>query len=77
MSSVKFEPNIAGFNELRRSPEMQGIIRQHAEAASARAGNGYKVKMYPSRAIAVVEAATDEAAQDNLDNNTLLKAVRG
>lgn len=77
MSSVKFEPNIAGFNELRRSGEMQAIIRGYAEAAAARAGNGYKVKMYPSRAIAVVEAATEEAAQDNYDNNTLLKAVRG
>lgn len=77
MSNIEFEPNIAGFNELRRSAEMQGIIREHAEAAAARAGNGYKVKMYASRAIAVVEAATDEAAQDNLDNNRLLKAVRG
>ena len=77
MSNVKFEPNIAGFNELRRSPEMQNIIRQEAEAYAARAGNGYKVKMYPSRAVAIVEAATDEAKQDNLDNNTLLKKVRG
>ena len=46
---------------------------------AARAGDGYATDVYQagSRVIASVYTETEEAMKDNLENNTLLKAVSG
>jgi hypothetical protein len=78
MSNFEFKLNRAGLDELRKSAEMQGILQSHANAVSARAGAGYatSIEMGRDRAVAFVRAETMEAVRDNLENNTLLKAVR-
>lgn len=75
--NIKFVPNNAGLDELRNSPGMVSVLVQYADQIKGRAGDGYEVYHGPSRANVSVRTATAEAAQDNLDNNTLLKAVRG
>lgn len=64
-------------NQLLKSPEMQAIIREQAEAIAGRAGEGYEVvvKTGKNRCYANVITATTEARRDNSENNTLLRAV--
>ena len=71
------ELNSEGVRELLRSSEMMAICRSHAQAIANRAGSGYEVTTYTgkNRVNASVHAATEEAYKDNLENNTLLKAV--
>lgn len=79
MSKVKFELNRAGVRELMQSGEAIAVCKEYADAIQARAGEGYEVTTYvgKTRANASVHAATPEARQDNLENNTLLKARGG
>lgn len=76
MAKMKFELNHAGVAQLMQSPEMRSIIEAEASGIQGRAGEGYDVRYGRDRVTAFVETGTAEAAQDNLDNNTLLKAVR-
>lgn len=75
--NIKFVPNNAGLDELRNSPGMVAVLMEYANQIKGRAGDGYEVYHGPTRVNVSVRTVTDEAAQDNLDNNTLLKAVRG
>lgn len=77
MSDFKFELNSDGVTALMKSPEMQSALISHAKAIKNRAGDGYDVHVGPSRANVSVATGNAAAAQDNMDNNTLLKAVRG
>lgn len=74
---VGFKLNYDGVGQLLKSPEMQDVLIGYANEVKNRAGDGYSVHVGPRRANVSVRTGTDEAAQDNLDNNTLLKAVRG
>ena len=78
MSSFKFEPDKAGIGELLKGPEMQGILKEYGRQKAAQAGNGYNyaVHVHQRRAVANIYPDSEEAAQDNYDNNTLLKVVR-
>ncbi|MGT2744869.1 hypothetical protein ACVRW4_05950 [Streptococcus phocae subsp. phocae] len=78
MSNFKFELNIAGVAELMKSSEMQQVLTAKAEAVRERCGDGYEQDIYVgrNRANAMVSAKTKKAKKDNLENNTLLKAVR-
>lgn len=75
---VKVELNSDGVRELLQSAEMSAICREHAQAIAGRAGDGYTVTTFlgATRVNASVITGTEEAARDNLKNNTLLKAVR-
>lgn len=77
MGNFKFELNSQGVVALMKSSEMQSVLISRAKGIQKRAGDGYDVYVGRNRANVSVRTATDEAAQDNLDNNTLLKAVRG
>ena len=79
MSKTKFKLNYAGVGELLKSADMMAICEEYANAIQARCGDGYEVSTYvgKSRVNASVAATSFEARKDNLDNNTLLKAVRG
>lgn len=77
MSKMQFQLNYEGVGQLLKSAEMVSILESYANGIATRAGDGYSVHIGPNRANVSVRTDTDEAAQDNLDNNTLLKAVRG
>jgi len=64
--------------ELMQSEEMQSILNAHASDIRNRAGEGFEQDSFVAgtRAVARVRADTPEAHKDNLENNTLLKAVR-
>lgn len=77
--SKKFslELNDEGFRTLFRSAEMKELLLELANGVQRKAGDGYEVTLYtgPVRANASIITTTAEAMQDNLDNNTLLKAL--
>ncbi|MBQ9075084.1 MAG: hypothetical protein IJY32_03875 [Mogibacterium sp.] len=75
MSKLRFELNRKGVRELLHSPEMVSVLEGYGRTIADNAGEGFEVKHMPTRAIAV-ETGTDAAARDNLEHNTLLKAVR-
>lgn len=77
-SSIVFKLDKAGVRELLRSPQMMAVCKEHAQAVQGRCGDGYEVTTHTgkNRVNASVHAATVEARRDNLDNNTLEKAVR-
>ena len=74
-NKLKFKLNYKGVGQLLKSAEMQSVLSSYANEIKNRAGDGYDV--YVGRTRANVSVATEAAAQDNLENNTLLKAVRG
>lgn len=74
---VRFELNLKGLNELMKSEEMQQVLDEKGAQVAAAAGEGYEHRTYPINWIAVstVSAETREAVKDNLENNTLLRAL--
>lgn len=79
MNRVKFELNIKGLNELMKSSEMQSHLNTITSSILARAGKGYEAKVdvasYDS--LGKVYPTDAESARDNLENNTLEKALGG
>lgn len=77
-SRYRFELNRKGISELMKSEEMQTVLKQYANSVQGYAGEGYTVSVYRNgrtRSNASVHAETREARKDNLENNTLLKAL--
>ena len=72
----KFELNRAGVRELMQSGAMQSVLISHAGQVAQAAGDGYDVYVGRNRANVSVRTATEEAAADNLQNNTLEKVIR-
>ncbi|MCK1227507.1 hypothetical protein [Streptococcus uberis] len=77
MSNFEFKLNRSGVAELMKSQEMQDVLSEHAKTIKDRAGDGYEQDVYvgKNRANAMVSATSKKAKKDNLENNTLLKAV--
>ena len=76
MNDFHFELNHAGVRELLQSQEMQDVLVDFAEQVANRAGDGYSVYVGTNRANVSVRTETEEAMADNLDHNTLEKAIR-
>lgn len=76
---VEIELISAGIRELLQSDEIREYCEELAYGVASRAGEGYEVDSMvgKTRANASVYAATREANKDNLENNTLLKALGG
>jgi hypothetical protein len=55
---------------------MQDVLVDFASQVAERAGDGYDVYIGINRANVSVRTATEEAMADNLDHNTLEKAIR-
>lgn len=72
----KFVLDRAGVRELMQSQEMQDVLVEFASQVAERAGDGYDVYIGTTRANVSVMTATEEAVSDNLDYNTLEKAIR-
>lgn len=71
--------NTEGVREMLRSEEMKGICEGYASAILQRCGSGYDMDTYTgtNRVNAMVFADSSKAKEDNLKNNTILKAVKG
>ena len=78
MSSVRIELNSDGVRALLRSGEMMAECEKRANEAVGRVGAGYTVSTHTgkNRVNASIEAETYEAKRDNMENNTILKALR-
>ncbi len=80
---VDFKINKAGFVELFRSEGMKRFVEENgseiARRASAISGEdyGHDTHLAEKTAICSVYPNSKEAAKDNLENNTLLKASSG
>lgn len=79
MATVKVELNSEGIRALLKGSEVEQAISEKAEKVAGRAGSGYShdTKQMSGRVIASAYTATDEAKKDNMENNTLLKALGG
>ena len=74
---IKVELNHEAVGEMLKSSEMQELVKSYADEIAKRAGDGYASDTYNagSRVIASAYTETEEAMEDNLENNTLLKAM--
>ena len=74
---IKVELNHEAVGEMLKSSEMQELIKSYADEIAKKAGEGYASDTYNagSRVIASAYTETEEAMEDNLENNTLLKAM--
>lgn len=79
MANVKVVLNKTGVRELLQSNEMMSVCEGYANQALSRLGEGYTVSSMigKNRAIASVYAESVKAKQENLENNTILKSLRG
>lgn len=76
MANVLIKLNNQGIQELLKSAEVVAELETHANKVLSRTGEGYTSRYTgKTRANVSVYAETKEAYKDNLENNTLLKAV--
>lgn len=75
--NLTFELNWDGVRELLQGNAMQKVLAEEAAKKARSAGPGYasSVHITEQRAIANIYPDSDEAAQDNYENNTLLKVI--
>ena len=78
MDKFKFKLNRKGVRQLLRSEEMMRIVQGHAYATQSKLGAGYVVtyRTGKNRVNASVAAMSPEARQENLEHNTILKALQ-
>lgn len=74
---IKVVLNKKGVGELLKSDEIKSVLMEHARATLGGLGDGYDIReTMTDRAGVNVFAATYEAKRDNLENNTILKALK-
>lgn len=76
-TKVRFQLNRSGVAELMKSAEMVSIMEEYGSKALSTLGDGYEMNTHigRNRANVEIEAVTYKAKRDNLENNTILKAV--
>lgn len=79
MDNLKFELDKSGVRELLRSQAMMDICQGYADTALGRLGDGYSSSKHvgKNRVNVEVSAKTYKARKENINNNTILKAVMG
>lgn len=77
MGDVVIKLDDAGIQELLKSDGVMSELKSRGKSVLSSAGEGYAMDSYTgkTRANVSIYAETKEAYLDNLDNNTLLKAV--
>lgn len=80
MSKVRIELNLAGINEMMKSPEIQAALQEAGEAVagSAQSGGGkYGARTHLASWVAITNVYPEDAkaARANRTDNTLLHAV--
>ena len=80
MAKTKVKLNLAGFTELRNSPEMVAGLNEMIQGVAQRAGDGYAADVQTGRKRAIARAYTEsfeamrESAKDGGDK--LLEALQ-
>lgn len=79
MGKVEIILNEEGVRELLRSDKMMKICEKHANRALRKLGEGYVVTSMrgTNRVNASIYAESYEAKKENMENNTILKALGG
>lgn len=77
MGDVVIKLDDAGIQELLKSDGIMSELKSRGKSVLASAGSGYAMDSYTgkTRANVSIYADTKDAYMDNLNNNTLLKAV--
>lgn len=77
MGKTRFELNMPGLNELMKSSEMEAALEEAGRAVANAAGSDYSSSVHQASFVAICNVYPDSkrAAQDNYDNNTLVKAL--
>ena len=77
MANTFFKLNLPGLNELMKSAEMKAVLEEAGNEVAAGAGGDYGVRVHDATWVSIVNIYPDskEAAKDNAENNTLLKAL--
>lgn len=75
--NFEFKLNLAGLNELMKSPECQDLVFNAGRAVAQNAGEGYDNEVHLASWVAIsnVYPTTYRAMRKNYKENTLLKAV--
>lgn len=78
-SKPRFELNLKGLNEIMKSEDMQKHLSTIVTGVQLRAGSGYesKVTVATYEALGKIYPSDAISAMDNLNNNTLEKALGG
>ena len=76
-STVEIKVSYSQVGALLRGTEVKNMLEQEASSIASRCGSGYghDTKSMGTRVIASVYTESYDAMQDNLDNNTILKAL--
>lgn len=76
---LRVKLNSAGVRAMLKSSEMQGILKDQADAIVQRCGDGYEIDPFVGkrRANVSVRTKSKKAVKDNSENNTLLKSLKG
>lgn len=76
--SIKVVLNKKGVSEMLFSPEMEALVRERADEAVSSLGEGYEAYTLRGhdRIQAGIRAASYAARKDNLEHNTILKALK-
>ena len=77
MNEVKIVLNSNGIQSMLKSDKVKKVVKRYADRAKKSLGEGYEVSTHVGvyRVNAEVAAVSYEAKKDNLDNNSILKAV--
>ena len=77
MGKVKVELNLKGINEVMKSPEIQSACQAAGQAVAQAAGSDYGTESGTIQYIAYCNVFPDskEAAKENYEDNSILKAV--
>lgn len=77
MSKLKIVLNRNAVRNMLKSTEMMDICVKHAQKARSRLGAGYEVNTHvgKNRVNAAVEAVSHQAKKENMENNSILKAL--
>lgn len=78
MANVKFELDLKGLNEVMKSSEMQSALMEAGQAVANAAGSDYEAEVHTASYVAIsnVYPASKDAAKENYESNTLLKAAQ-
>ena len=77
MGKVEVKLNLKGINEVMKSPEILQAVEEAGEAVAQAAGPDYTTKSGLINYIAYCNVYPDskDAAKENFEDNTILKAV--
>lgn len=77
MADIKFKLNLKGLNELMKSDEMVAALDKAGEVVARKAGSGFSKRTHQASWVAICNVFPDskEAAKDNYENNSLIKAL--